>query len=89
MIWTGLPEVVPVVDGHAHYVSPILLEKLSVGSARPLFGSDYPFEMLDEAGLGRIGDIGGWDAKQREVVLGANALALIGSAAIGVRSTTG
>ena len=48
-----------------------------VGSARLLFGSDYPFEMVDEAGPSRVRSLDGVSAEALTAILGGNAQRLL------------
>lgn len=47
-----------------------------VGSDKILFGTDYPFEMLDEAGPGRVRQVSGLATAEQEAILGGNAQTL-------------
>jgi aminocarboxymuconate-semialdehyde decarboxylase len=48
-----------------------------VGSDKILFGSDYPFEMVDELGTARVKQVSGLAADSMEAILGGNAQLLI------------
>jgi aminocarboxymuconate-semialdehyde decarboxylase len=52
-----------------------------VGSDRILFGSDYPFEMVDKAGPAGLQQVSGLTAAEREAILGGNAETLFRNAA--------
>lgn len=49
-----------------------------VGSDKILFGSDYPFEMVDEAGPARVREVDRLTAAEQEAILGGNADLLFG-----------
>ena len=53
-----------------------------VGSDKSLFGSDYPFEMVDEAGPVRVQQVRRLAAADREAILGGNAQSLFRNAAL-------
>ena len=53
-----------------------------VGSDKVLFGSDYPFEMMDEAGPVRVQQVSGLAAAEREAILGGNAQSLFRNATL-------
>jgi aminocarboxymuconate-semialdehyde decarboxylase len=48
-----------------------------VGPGRLLYGSDYPFEMVDEVGPDRVRQVGNLTATDIEAVLGGNAEGLL------------
>ena len=47
-----------------------------IGADRILFGSDYPFEMMDEAGPARVRQVRGLAAVDQDAILGGNAQTL-------------
>jgi aminocarboxymuconate-semialdehyde decarboxylase len=51
-----------------------------VGPGRLLYGSDYPFEMVDDAGPDRVRQVGNLAANDKEAVLGGNAEGLLRAA---------
>jgi aminocarboxymuconate-semialdehyde decarboxylase len=53
-----------------------------VGPDKILFGSDYPFEMVDEAGPARVRQMSGLAAAARKAILGGNAQTLFRNAAV-------
>jgi len=48
-----------------------------VGADKVLFGSDYPFEMLDEAGPARVKQLSSLAEDEIEAILGRNAQHLL------------
>ena len=56
-----------------------------VGADRILFGSDYPFEMMDKAGPARVREVSGLAAVDQDAILGGNAQKLFGEAATNAR----
>ncbi|HRF07025.1 MAG TPA: amidohydrolase family protein [Xanthobacteraceae bacterium] len=49
----------------------------SVGASRVVYGSDYPFEMLDPAGPKRLEGLQNLSDKQREAILSGNILSIL------------
>jgi aminocarboxymuconate-semialdehyde decarboxylase len=52
--------------------------RATVGPDRLVYGSDYPFEMLDESGTKRVWDMKGISEAEREAILGLTGRALLG-----------
>jgi aminocarboxymuconate-semialdehyde decarboxylase len=57
----------------------------TVGADRLLYGSDYPFEMLDESGTARIREMKQMSAEEVAGVLGSNAGAMLAQAGKNLR----
>lgn len=68
-------------DTLTHHTQALSYLISMVGCDRILFGSDYPFEMVDKAGPARLQQVSGLTAAEREAILGGNAETLFRNAA--------
>jgi aminocarboxymuconate-semialdehyde decarboxylase len=64
-------------DSLTHHTQGLAYLIALVGPDKVLFGSDYPFEMVDEAGPARVRGVSGLAAAAREAILGENAQTLL------------
>jgi aminocarboxymuconate-semialdehyde decarboxylase len=65
-------------DTLTHNTAALAYLRDMVGTDRLLYGSDYPFEMLDESGTARIRELHDMSQGERDAVLGLTAAALLG-----------
>ena len=68
-------------DTLTHHTQALTYLISLVGSGNVLFGSDYPFEMLDETGPARVRQVSGLTAVEQQAILGGNAQTLFQNAA--------
>jgi aminocarboxymuconate-semialdehyde decarboxylase len=61
-----------IFDSLTHDTQALAYLITRAGADRVVYGSDYPFEMLDERGPDRLGEIATLTRAQKEAILGAN-----------------